>query len=62
MINIQNQVRREIWNEIADIKQKAQQIRNSGIIGGEVIPENSPVGESASNGFIENGIEEVQNQ
>ena len=46
----------------AEIKQKAQQVRNSGLIGGEVILENSLVGESASNGYIENGIKEVQNQ
>ena len=30
--------------------------------GGEVILENSPVGESQSNGFVENAIREVQNQ
>ena len=30
MVDIQNQVRREIWNEIAEIKQKAQQISLAG--------------------------------
>ena len=30
--------------------------------GGEVILESSPVGESQSNGYIENGIKELQSQ
>ena len=41
---------------------RAKDMRNCGVIGGEVILENSPVGESESNGFIEKGIQEVQNQ
>ena len=41
---------------------RAKEMRNSGSIGGEVILENSPVGESQSNGFVENAIREVQNR
>ena len=66
MIEIQNEVRRELWAEILNImedvknvKEGSTKIDNIKCTGGEVILENSPVGESQSNGYIENGIKEL---
>ena len=69
IVDLQKDVRKELWNEIIEITKQAKGIKEGKIkddfikpTGGEVILENSPVGESQSNGFIENGIREVQNQ
>ena len=63
------EVRKELWadileivNDVKEVKEGESIIDNIRCTGGEVILENSPVGESQSNGFIENAIEEVQNQ
>ena len=69
IIEVQKEVRKELWNELIAMIKKVKEVKegsdeDSGykIPGGEVILENSPVGESQSNGFIENAIREVQNQ
>ena len=57
------EVRKEFWDEVLEITKQAKGMKEGTSrddfmkpIGGEVILENSPVGESQSNGFIENGI------
>ena len=69
MIEIQKEVRKELWNEIIDLINKVKNVKEGSeedkgykITGGEVIIENSLVGESQSNGLVENAIREVQNQ
>ena len=62
-------MRKELWDEIIEVTKQTKEIKEGTIkddfikpTGGEVILENSPVGESQSNGFVENAIREVQNQ
>ena len=69
MIDIQENFRKELWNEIIEMMNACKEVKEGSLVhdqcklaGGEVILENSPVGESQSNGFIENAIKEVQNQ
>ena len=65
MIAIQKEVRKELWNEIITIMNKIKETRNESgdnNPGGVVILENSPVGESQSNGSVERAIKEVQHQ
>ena len=67
MIAIQKETRRELWNEILEILDKVKENKMSEEgqdcdPGGVVILENSPVGESQSNGSVERAIKEVQNQ
>ena len=69
MIDIQMETRKELWSEVIkimsdvnDVKEGKVKMENMKCTGCEVILENSPVGESQSNGYIENGINEVQNQ
>ena len=69
MIDLQMETRKELWsevlkimNDVKDVKEGKVKMENIKCTGGEVILENSPVGESQSNGYIENGMKEVQNQ
>ena len=69
IIDLQKDIRKELWDEIIEIAKQTKGIKEGTIkddylkpTGGEVILENSPVSESQSNGFIENAINEVQNQ
>ena len=64
---MQYEVRKENWNEINQIAAKVKDVSMgqdiaSPVPGGQVILENSPVGESQSNGLVENAIKEVQSQ
>ena len=63
MVDIQMETRKELWaevlkimNDVKDVKEGKVKMENMKCTGGEVILENSPVGESQSNGYIENGI------
>ena len=63
MIKLQKEVRKELWNEITEIMNKVKGTRNEDSDnnpGGVVILENSPVGESQSNGLVEKAVQEVQ--
>ena len=69
MVEIQREVRKELWNEIIEMIRKVKEVKEGSdedtgykITGGEVIIENSPVGESQSNGLVEATVKEVQNQ
>ena len=65
MISLQKEVRKELWNEIIDIMNKVKDTRSEGRDdnpGGVVILENSPVGESQSNGTVEKACQDVQYQ
>ena len=71
MVALQHELRKELWSEILEIANGVQHVKeNNGDVmdhvpggpGGVVILENSPVGESESNGSVENAIKEVQNQ
>ncbi len=67
MKNMQFEIRKELWNEMNQIADKIKestkgQDTSSPVPGGQVILENSPVGESQSNGLVENAIKEVQAQ
>ena len=69
MIEIQKEVRKELWNELVEMIRKVKEVKEGEgdstrykITGGEVILENSPVGESQSNGLVEVTVKEVQNQ
>ena len=68
---ISHEFHKELWSEILDIANKVKSIKEDtgdvmdhvpGGPGGVVILENSPVGESESNGSVEIAIREVQNQ
>ena len=69
MIALQHEIRKELWAEILDIASRVKDVREDGDEvmdyvpggpGGVVILENSPVGESQSNGSVEIAIKEVQ--
>ena len=67
MIAIQKETRKELWNEVLEILNKVKENKMSEDLqdcdpGGVVILENSPVGESQSNGSVEQAIKEVQHQ
>lgn len=65
MISMQTEPRKEIWCEVNEIAEKvkdasAAQDSSSPGPGGQVILENSPVGESQGNGVVERTVQEVQ--
>ena len=65
MISLQKEIRKELWNEVIEITNKVKDTRkgeSDDNPGGVVILENSPVGESQSNGIVEHAIQEVQYQ
>ena len=67
MIALQKEVRKELWKEVIEIMNQVKQTRDAtedqgNNPGGVVILENSPVGESQSNGSVEHAIKEVQQQ
>ena len=67
MISLQKEIRKELWNEVVEIMNKIKSSRSTSDNidenpGGVVILENSPVGESQSNGSVERAIKEVQQQ
>ena len=71
MIAMQQEIRQELWSEILDIANKVKNIKEDDVDimdyvpggpGGVVILENSPVGESQSNGSVEIAIKQVQHQ
>ena len=62
MIAMQHEIRKELWSEILEIANQVKSIKEDtgdvmdhvpGGPGGVVILENSPVGESESNGSVE---------
>ena len=65
IIDVQKEVRRELWEELTEIMKDVKNIKtnvsydNRLKSGGIVILENSPVGESQSNGIAENAVKEV---
>ena len=60
-INIQQNIRKTRWAEIEQIAQGSRDQREQEN-GGKTILENSPVGESQSNGQVERAIQEIQGQ
>ena len=67
IISLQKEIRKELWTEIAEIMDKVKDLGTTSeevesSPGGVVILENSPVGESQSNGSVERAIQEVQHQ
>ena len=65
MISLQKEIRKELWNEIIEISNKAKNMREDSSDdnpGGVVILENSPVGESQSNGIVEGAVRRIQGQ
>ena len=64
---LQREVRNEMWHDINDWMRKVKEVKESGqdklMSGGEaVILENSPVGESQSNGHAEQAVRAIQGQ
>ena len=63
IIDVQREVRKQLWDEVIRIAEEVRDLRGESNSGPrQVILENSPVGESQSNGFIENRITEIQQQ
>ena len=65
--SLQKEIRKELWKEITEIMNRVKDLgTNSEEVesspGGVVMLENSPVGESQSNGSVERAIKEVQHQ
>ena len=61
MISLQKEIRKELWNEIISIMNKLAESRKATDElnknpGGVILLENSPVGESQSNGIVERAI------
>ena len=68
IIDVQKEVRRELWEELNEVMNEVKSLKMNTSYddkvksGGIVILENSPVGESQSNGSVERAIKEVQHQ
>ena len=69
--NVTDEVRRKIWEDLKETAIEVQGHRVGGLVqvqddkdklGKTIIQENSPVGESSSNGSVERAIQEVQGQ
>ena len=67
---VQIEARKEVWNEMLNYQNKIKSSKeglsssrsNENVVsfGGEVMIENSPVGESQANGMVEKAIQDVQ--
>ena len=63
IIEVQRETRRQLWDEVNRIIEEVRDIMEGDTgVKGHVILENSPVGESQSNGYVENASKEIQQQ
>ena len=66
MIDVAKEVKRQLWDELQEVaknvKTDAAQVDFKPLIEPQIILEHSPVGESQSNGRVENAIDKVKAQ